>query len=149
IFLWPICEALSGMRIPVRVVALGLPLGILWEAVNWRCARGWVYTVPFFDHPKVFEMPLPGYLGYLPFAMECAAALALLDLLRRPEPALCSGSVLGAMGRARMGNRIRAAPVGLLPRDARHDGATQVDGDPGDVEAGPGRRVEDPRRLPA
>ena len=82
IFLWPICEALSGARIPVRVAALGLPLGILWEALNWRCARGWVYTVPFFDHPKMFEMPLPGYLGYLPFAMECAAALALLDRLR-------------------------------------------------------------------
>jgi len=82
IFLWPICEAFAGVRIPARVIALGLPLGLLWESLNWRCARGWVYTVPFFDHPKLFEMPLPGYLGYLPFAMECAAALALLDRLR-------------------------------------------------------------------
>ena len=82
IFLWPICEAAAGVRVPVRVIAIGLPLGILWEALNWRCARGWVYTVPFFDHPKLFEMPLPGYLGYLPFAMECAAALALLDRVR-------------------------------------------------------------------
>jgi hypothetical protein len=38
--------------------------------------------VPFFDRPKLFEMPLPGYLGYLPFALECAAALAVLDRLR-------------------------------------------------------------------
>jgi hypothetical protein len=82
IFLWPICEALAGARIPLRVAALGLPLGILWEALNWRCARGWVYTVPFFERPKLFEMPLPGYLGYLPFALECAAALAVVDRLR-------------------------------------------------------------------
>jgi hypothetical protein len=82
IFLWPICESIAGARIPFRVMALGLPLGVLWEALNWGCARGWVYTVPFFDRPKVFEMPLPGYLGYLPFALECAAALAVVDRVR-------------------------------------------------------------------
>jgi hypothetical protein len=82
IFLWPIGEALAGVRIRVRVIALGIPAGLLWESLNWRCARGWIYTVPFFDRPKLFEMPLPGYLGYLPFALECAAALAVLDRLR-------------------------------------------------------------------
>jgi hypothetical protein len=82
IFLWPLCEALAGVRIRLRVMALGVPLGLLWESLNWRCARGWIYTVPFFARPKLFEMPLPGYLGYLPFALECAAALAVLDRLR-------------------------------------------------------------------
>jgi hypothetical protein len=82
IFLWPICEALAGVRIRLPVMALGLPLGLLWESLNWRCARGWIYTVPFLDRPKLFEMPLPGYLGYLPFALECAAALAVLERLR-------------------------------------------------------------------
>jgi hypothetical protein len=82
IFLWPLCEALAGVRVPLRAMALGLPLGLLWEALNWRCARGWVYSIPFFDRPKLFEMPLPGYLGYLPFALECAGALALVDRLR-------------------------------------------------------------------
>ncbi len=81
-FLWPICEALAGVRVPLRAMALGLPLGLLWESLNWRCARGWFYTVPFFQHPKLFEMPLPGYLGYLPFALEAVAALAVLDRLR-------------------------------------------------------------------
>jgi hypothetical protein len=79
---WPLCEALAGARVSLRVMALGLPLGLLWESLNWRCARGWIYTVPFFDRPKLFEMPLPGYLGYLPFALECAAALAVLDRVR-------------------------------------------------------------------
>jgi len=82
IFLWPIGEALAGARVRLEVMALGLPLGLVWESLNWRCARGWIYTVPFLDRPKLFEMPLPGYLGYLPFALECAAALAVLDRLR-------------------------------------------------------------------
>ncbi|HEY6910900.1 MAG TPA: hypothetical protein VI356_16085 [Myxococcales bacterium] len=82
VFLWPVCEALAGVRVPLRAMALGLPLGLLWESLNWRCARGWFYTVPFFDRPKLFEMPLPGYLGYLPFALEAVAALAVLDRLR-------------------------------------------------------------------
>ncbi|HZX94337.1 MAG TPA: hypothetical protein VFE90_07455 [Myxococcales bacterium] len=94
IFLWPICEALAGVRVRLRVMALGLPLGLVWESLNWRCARGWSYTIPFFERPKLFEMPLPGYLGYLPFALEAVAALALLDKLRphlrgkRAAPAL-------------------------------------------------------------
>jgi hypothetical protein len=82
IFLWPLCEALAGGRVPLRAMVLGLPLGLLWEALNWGCARGWVYSIPFVHRPKLFEMPLPGYLGYLPFALECAAALAVLDRLR-------------------------------------------------------------------
>jgi len=32
-----------------------------------------------FESAKLFEMPLPGYLGYLPFLLECGGALALLD----------------------------------------------------------------------
>ncbi len=95
LFLWPICESLAGVRVPLRAIAIGLPLGLLWEALNWRCARGWSYTIPLFDRPKLFEMPLPGYLGYLPFALECAAALALLDRVR---PHLRGGRGVIALG---------------------------------------------------
>ncbi|MFL5309354.1 MAG: hypothetical protein ACJ79H_02760 [Myxococcales bacterium] len=66
-------------RVLLRLLALALPLGLLWEGLNFGAARGWVYTVPRFESPKLFEMPLPGYLGYLPFMLECGAALALLD----------------------------------------------------------------------
>ena len=62
-----------------RFVAIALPFGLSWEALNYGCERGWVYTVPHFESGKLFEMPLPGYLGYLPFLLECGAALALLD----------------------------------------------------------------------
>jgi hypothetical protein len=81
-FLWPICEGLAGVRVPLRAMAIGLPLGLIWEAQNWRCARGWFYAIPFPAGPKLFEMPLLGYLGYLPFALEAGATLALVDRLR-------------------------------------------------------------------
>ena len=94
LFLWPLCEAACCLlpprtlatplesRVFVRAALLGLPLGLIWESLNWQCARGWIYTVPHFERWKLFEMPLPGYLGYLPFLLEATAALALLDRLR-------------------------------------------------------------------
>ena len=33
----------------------------------------WYYTVPFFNFGKIFEMPILGYLGYIPFAWELYA----------------------------------------------------------------------------
>lgn len=45
--------------------------GWLWEFWNnWATAK-WHYTFPIFQQVKIFEMPAPGYLGFLPFAMEC------------------------------------------------------------------------------
>ena len=94
LFLWPLCEAFSCLLAPrtlatplesrvfVRTALFGLPLGLIWESLNWQCERGWIYTVPHFERWKLFEMPLPGYLGYLPFLLEATAALALLDRLR-------------------------------------------------------------------
>ncbi|MBZ5694196.1 MAG: hypothetical protein LAN36_02415 [Acidobacteriia bacterium] len=47
--------------------------GWLWEFWNnWAVAK-WHYTFPMFQQWKVFEMPAPGYLGFLPFALECFA----------------------------------------------------------------------------
>ncbi|MDZ7290780.1 MAG: hypothetical protein ONB44_14205 [candidate division KSB1 bacterium] len=49
----------------------GLVCGILWEFWNYWAKAKWVYTVPYLDKPKIFEMPLYGFLGFLPFAAEC------------------------------------------------------------------------------
>jgi hypothetical protein len=47
--------------------------GWLWEFWNnWAHAK-WHYTFPMFQQTKVFEMPAPGYLGFIPFALECFA----------------------------------------------------------------------------
>ncbi|MEO6710886.1 MAG: hypothetical protein ABIP42_15005 [Planctomycetota bacterium] len=48
----------------------GLVCGFFWEMWNWHSDPKWIYHVPGVAFWKVFEMPLLGYLGYLPFAME-------------------------------------------------------------------------------
>jgi len=57
----------------------GLACGFLWELWNSQSLAHWEYSVPFVHRFEVFEMPLLGYAGYLPFGLECIAAARLLD----------------------------------------------------------------------
>ena len=50
-----------------------LTCGFFWEFWNYYSYPKWTYTVPFVDFLHIFEMPLIGYLGYLPFSMELIA----------------------------------------------------------------------------
>jgi hypothetical protein len=56
----------------------GLACGGFWEMWNVLSLAKWEYAVPFVDRFHVFEMPLLGYAGYLPFGLEC---LVLGDLV--------------------------------------------------------------------
>ena len=47
-----------------------LVCGFFWEMWNFWSYPKWIYHVPGVGFAKVFEMPVLGYLGYLPFAME-------------------------------------------------------------------------------
>jgi len=49
----------------------GLTCGLLWEFWNYWALSKWIYTVPILESVKIFEMPVIGYLGFLPFAVEC------------------------------------------------------------------------------
>ncbi len=49
----------------------GLLCGLWWEMWNFPSPARWVYTLPVLNFGKIFEMPLLGYLGFLPFALEC------------------------------------------------------------------------------
>lgn len=49
----------------------GFVCGCLWEFWNYWAAAKWHYIFPMFQDVKIFEMPAPGYLGFLPFALEC------------------------------------------------------------------------------
>lgn len=51
----------------------GLLCGFFWELWNFYSFPKWVYFVPYVDFAHIFEMPLLGYGGYLPFAMELYA----------------------------------------------------------------------------
>jgi len=38
----------------------------------------WIYSIPYIDRFHLFEMPILGYSGYLPFGLECAVVSELL-----------------------------------------------------------------------
>jgi hypothetical protein len=58
-------------RQPLCLLAAGLICGLWWESWNWFAVTKWVYIFPVYNFAKIFEMPLLGYLGFLPFALEC------------------------------------------------------------------------------
>jgi hypothetical protein len=62
----------------VRTLLAGLIAGFFWESLNFEARAKWIYTVPFFDRLKLFEMPLAGFLGFPPFAVECAVLYRFL-----------------------------------------------------------------------
>jgi len=51
----------------------GLVCGFFWELWNYYSLAKWVYAVPYVHVLQVFEMPIAGFAGYLPFGLECAA----------------------------------------------------------------------------
>ncbi|MBI2467417.1 MAG: hypothetical protein HYV62_06325 [Candidatus Rokubacteria bacterium] len=57
-----------------RWLLAGLVCGFLWEFWNYWATARWTYVgVPVFPDWKIFEMPLAGYLGFPPFALEAFA----------------------------------------------------------------------------
>jgi hypothetical protein len=54
-----------------NLVLSGFLCGGLWEFWNYWAGAKWHYTVPIMEHLKIFEMPVPGYLGFPAFAIEC------------------------------------------------------------------------------
>jgi hypothetical protein len=59
---------------PVLALWIGcLICGFFWEMWNYYSYPKWIYSVPFVDFVRVFEMPLLGYGGYIPFSLELFA----------------------------------------------------------------------------
>jgi len=61
----------------------GLLCGVLWEFWNYWAGAKWHYAVPIMKNVKIFEMPLPGYLGFPPFALECFTMFVFVRLMFR------------------------------------------------------------------
>ena len=55
----------------LNLLVAGLVCGVLWEFWNYWARAKWIYDVPIMQDWKIFEMPLPGYFGFPPFAVEC------------------------------------------------------------------------------
>jgi hypothetical protein len=63
----------------VTAAAAALVCGFFWEMWNFFSLARWTYQVPYVHRFTVFEMPVLGYAGYLPFGLECAMAGQLLE----------------------------------------------------------------------
>ncbi len=83
-------------RFFVTVPLATIICGFFWEMWNSRALPGWSYTVPYINAPPylfggpvphLFEMPLLGYLGYLPFGVElfCMYQFSLMLLRMRRD----------------------------------------------------------------
>jgi hypothetical protein len=57
--------------------------GLLWEFWNFWALTKWVYTVPYVGWLKVFEMPILGFLGFPPFAVQCYVIMNTVSILRQ------------------------------------------------------------------
>ena len=55
--------------------------GVFWEMWNFYSLAKWQYSIPLVHRFLVFEMPLLGYAGYLPFGLECVAIGDMLESL--------------------------------------------------------------------
>ena len=67
----------NWQRIYIMACA-ALICGGFWELWNFGSVAKWIYTVPYVNRFKIFEMPLLGFAGYIPFGLECAVIADLL-----------------------------------------------------------------------
>jgi len=70
-------------RLFLRLLLAGFICGGLWEFWNFWAYTKWLYTVPYFEDLKWFEMPPLGFLGFPPFALECYVLVNVLNAARR------------------------------------------------------------------
>jgi hypothetical protein len=69
----------GNWRIIILLAVSSLICGFFWEFWNYFALPRWYYTVPLFSQAiHFFEMPIPGYIGYLPFGVELFAMYQFL-----------------------------------------------------------------------
>jgi len=70
--------ARGDWRMVVTAALAALVCGFFWEMWNYRSQAKWIYTIPYTGRFHLFEMPILGYAGYLPFGLTCVAVADLL-----------------------------------------------------------------------
>ena len=76
----------GNWKLVLQLWTAGLICGFFWEMWNFNSDPKWIYSIPFADVLHVFEMPLLGYLGYLPFALELYVIYQLVSRIFRKAP---------------------------------------------------------------
>lgn len=54
----------------LSLMVAGYVCGLFWEFWNYWAHTKWIYTFPITQNIKYFEMPVVGFLGFGPFALE-------------------------------------------------------------------------------
>jgi hypothetical protein len=67
----PACKR-TGTFVTALVLG-GLMAGFVWELLNFWSRTHWEYLI-LRGAPHLFQMPLPGYVGFIPFAFAALAA---------------------------------------------------------------------------
>lgn len=68
----------GNWRPAVTLMLAALICGLFWEMWNYYAYPKWIYHVKPFEFFYIFEMPLLGYGGYLPFGLETFALYHLI-----------------------------------------------------------------------
>ncbi len=63
----------------MAAAAAALICGVFWEMWNVFSLAKWKYSIPLVHRYQIFEMPLLGYAGYLPFGLQCAVVGSMLE----------------------------------------------------------------------
>ena len=63
-----------------QLLLSGMICGLLWEFWNYWAVAKWIYTVPWVGQIRLFEMPVLGFFGFPPFAVECFVLVHFLRL---------------------------------------------------------------------
>lgn len=69
------CLSRGAWGLVFRYEVAALCCGFCWETWNYYALAKWVYAVPWVHRFQIWEMPLIGFAGYLPFGVECAAVI--------------------------------------------------------------------------
>ncbi len=65
---------------PVVSAALAAVVcGFFWEMWNYYSLAKWAYSIPYVHGMQIFEMPVLGYWGYIPFGLECMAVVGMSE----------------------------------------------------------------------
>ena len=56
-----------------------LVCGFFWELWNYYSLVRWIYDVPYVNALHIFEMPLLGYAGYIPFGILCGLLIEAVN----------------------------------------------------------------------
>ena len=64
-------------------ILAGLAAGFFWELWNFFAGSHWEYSLPYLNFGHVFHMPVFGYTGFMPFALEVFAFYQLFVWARK------------------------------------------------------------------